>query len=115
MQFKDVIGLSEIKQNLITSVKENRIAHSQLFMGGEGCGNLALARAYVQYIFCKSKTENDSCGSCSTCAKIAKLIHPDLHFSFHVIGFIQSHPSTSCCTPILFREDSVRYMNLIKW
>ena len=115
MQFKDVIGHTEIKQNLISSVKENRIAHAQLFMGSEGCGNLALARAYVQYIFCKSKTENDSCGICAACIKTAKLIHPDLHFSFPIA--LSKEVRNSFAVIADWREALAEnpYLNLIQW
>ncbi len=84
MLFKDIIGQQQVKQRLIQSVKENRIAHAQLFLGPEGSGNLALAIAYAQYINCANVAELDSCGVCSSCSKYQKLIHPDLHFVFPV-------------------------------
>ena len=84
MLFKDVIGQSQVKQRLIQSVKDNRIAHAQLFLGPEGSGTLALAIAYAQFINCANRGENDSCGVCPSCAKFQKLIHPDLHFVFPV-------------------------------
>jgi DNA polymerase III subunit delta' len=84
MQFKDIVGQHEIKQRLIKSVKDDRIAHAQLFVGLEGTGKLALAIAYAQYIACKNKSESDSCGVCHACHKFKKLIHPDLHFVFPV-------------------------------
>lgn len=82
MQFKNIHGHEGIKSNLVNSVKTNRISHAQLFLGPEGNGGLALALAYAQYINCHDKNESDSCGECASCRKIAKLIHPDLHFSF---------------------------------
>jgi DNA polymerase-3 subunit delta' len=84
MLFKEIIGQQEIKQRLIQSVKDNRIAHAQLFFGPEGCGKLSLAIAYAQYINCANRTEEDSCGTCSSCSKYQKLIHPDLHFVYPV-------------------------------
>ncbi|MDY6800017.1 MAG: DNA polymerase III subunit [Bacteroidota bacterium] len=84
MQFKEVVGQSKIKEQLIYTVEENRISHAQLFLGPEGSGNLALAIAYAQYIACTNKQGNDSCGVCSSCQKFKKLIHPDLHFVFPV-------------------------------
>ncbi|MFP4555367.1 MAG: ATP-binding protein [Bacteroidales bacterium] len=84
MQFKDIIGQDSVKQRLIKSVKESRIAHAQLFIGHEGTGKLAMAIAYAQYISCQNKGEDDSCGTCPSCHKFQKLIHPDLHFVFPV-------------------------------
>lgn len=84
MLFKDIIGQENTKQRLIQTVKEERISHAQLFLGPEGSGKLALAIAYAQYISCENRGENDSCGTCSSCKKYQKLIHPDLHFVFPV-------------------------------
>ena len=85
MQFKDVIGQESTKQKLIQAVVEDRIPHAQLLVGPQGNGKLALAVAFAQYINCSHKKNNDSCGECSSCRKYAKLIHPDLHFTFPVI------------------------------
>jgi len=80
--FKEIIGQEQVKQQLIHTVKGNRVSHAQLFLGPEGSGSLALAIAYAQYINCESRTDDDSCGQCASCRKYSKLIHPDLHFSY---------------------------------
>lgn len=85
MQFSQIIGQQEIKDRFIRSVKEGRIPHAQLLHGAEGVGKLALAIAYAQYICCENRGDNDSCGTCPSCIKFNKLIHPDLHFVFPVI------------------------------
>ena len=84
MLFKDIIGHQELKQRLIQTVKNGRISHAQLFLGKEGNGALPLAIAYFQYIACTQRQDDDSCGTCASCLKFAKLIHPDLHFVFPV-------------------------------
>lgn len=84
MLFKEVIGQNRIKTKLIQTVKEARISHTQLLSGDDGTGNLALAIAYAQYINCENKQEDDSCGTCHSCLKHKKLIHPDLHFVYPV-------------------------------
>ncbi len=84
MKFSEVLGQEEIKQRLIRTVKEERISHAQLFFGPSGVGKLPLAIAYAQYISCENRTELDSCGTCPSCIKFAKLVHPDLHFVFPV-------------------------------
>lgn len=82
MLFSQIVGHEDIKAKLIQSVKENRVAHAQLFLGQEGTGKLALAIAYAQYINCSNKGEYDSCGECPSCKKYNALAHPDLHFVF---------------------------------
>ncbi len=84
MLFKDVTGQQAIKQRLINSVKENRVSHAQLFLGPEGSGNLAMAIAYAQYLVCENQQDADSCGTCSACIKMKKLVHPDVTFSYPV-------------------------------
>lgn len=85
MFFKDIIGQKEIKHKLIYEVNKGRIPHAQLFCGREGVGKLPLAIAYARYICCTDRTETDACGSCPSCIKFNKLIHPDLHFVYPVI------------------------------
>lgn len=82
MKFSEIPGLEKEKQVLINSVKENHIAHAQLFFGNSGGGAFPLALAYAQFINCENKEENDSCGECPSCSKYQKLIHPDLHFIY---------------------------------
>jgi DNA polymerase-3 subunit delta' len=82
MQFKEIIGQERIKEHLIQTVLENRVSHAQLFLSCDGSGALPLAIAYAQYINCLNKTETDSCGTCSSCRKYGRYIHPDLHFSY---------------------------------
>lgn len=82
MKFIDVIGHAPIKSRLVRTVRDNRISHAQLFLGPSGSGKLAMAIAYAQYINCRSKQGDDSCGVCSSCVKYNKLAHPDLHFLY---------------------------------
>jgi DNA polymerase-3 subunit delta' len=84
MRFSDIPGQQKIKHRLLQSVKDNRVSHAQLFLGPEGSGKLALALAYSQYINCRNRTAEDSCGVCPSCNKFNKLIHPDLHFLFPI-------------------------------
>jgi DNA polymerase III subunit delta' len=82
MQFSQIIGLEDIKHTLVSSVQKNHVAHAQLFLGKEGSANLALAVAYATLLNCENKTpeSTDSCGSCPSCYKFNRLIHPDFHF-----------------------------------
>lgn len=84
MRFRDIIGHKEIRQKLIRVIQDQRVSHAQLFTGPEGCGKLAMAIAYAQYVNCQDKQEDDSCGICSSCLKFEKLVHPDLHFMYPV-------------------------------
>ncbi len=85
MNFSQIPGHSETRIKLIRSVREERVSHAQLFAGPEGCGSMALALAYARYVSCENRSDTDSCGTCKSCVKYEKMIHPDLHFVFPVI------------------------------
>ena len=95
MHFSEIIGQDNIIARLIDDVNKETIPHAQLFYGKEGTGNLQLALAYAQYLNCENKNDQDSCGSCLSCIKSNKFIHPDIHFSFPVFNKGGSRPPTS--------------------
>jgi DNA polymerase-3 subunit delta' len=84
MLFSEVIGQNEVKAKLRASVKTDRIPHAQMFFGPEGSGALPMAIAYAQYVSCTNRGEIEACGTCPSCRKYSKLVHPDLHFAFPV-------------------------------
>ena len=84
MRFADIHGLDDVKQVLLNSVKNNHIAHAQLFAGVDGSAALPLALAYATYLNCENRQPDDACGVCPACLKNKKFIHPDLHFVFPV-------------------------------
>ena len=86
MRFSEILGNKSFKKQLIGSVKNNRLAHSQMFLGENSSPKLLFALAYAQYINCQSKTSEDSCGNCSSCIKHQNLTHPDLHLIFPVLS-----------------------------
>jgi len=94
MRFREIKGQEEVKRKLIQTVLDQRVSHAQLFHGPEGCRKLALAIAYAQFVNCTNPIsvegegpgmgDVDSCGTCPSCIKYEKLIHPDLHFIYPV-------------------------------
>ena len=82
MQFSSIPGLVDTKLRLIESVRNNHIAHAQLFSGKPGALNLPMALAYANYLHCQDKSETDACGVCPACSKSLKYIHPDTSFVF---------------------------------
>ena len=80
MLFSKIVGLTSVKDSLRQSVKNNHIAHAQMFLGTEGSANMAMALAYATFVNCENKQEVDACGTCPSCVKMEKLIHPDVQF-----------------------------------
>ena len=86
MQFDSLVGQLKAKTALRQMTGSNRMPHALLFLGPPGCGKLAMAVAFAQYILCEDPSDSDSCGNCKACRKSARLIHPDLHFSYPTVG-----------------------------
>lgn len=86
MFFRDVIGHYSEKAGLIRQFRDGMLPHAMMFAGPAGNGKLPLAIALAAYIHCENRTDEDACGSCGSCVKMAKFSHPDLHFSFPVIS-----------------------------
>ena len=84
MRFADVIGNASVAKVLSSMADSGRVAHAMLMYENEGCGALALALAYLQYLNCSNPHDGDSCGECPSCRQMSKLIHPDVHFVFPV-------------------------------
>lgn len=104
MRFQDIPGLASTKNQLIEAVNGNHVAHAQLFVGGEGSANLAMALAFSTYLNCENPTETDACGACPSCVKNSKYIHPDVNFVF-----------PSAATPKFKREDATSEKFLVEW
>lgn len=121
MQFRDIIGQEEVKQQLRQAVRDGRIPHAQLFTGISGVGKLPLALAYAQYIACPNRTDEDSCGTCPTCLQYQKLQHPDLHFAFPIVkgdagdvcdDFMDKFRSMILSQPYFDIDDWYRYLGV---
>lgn len=86
MQFSDIPGLQELKNQLIGAFQRGKIAHAQLFSGRDNTPVLPMALAYASYLMCEHKGETDSCGTCPNCVRIKKLVHPDINLHFPKIS-----------------------------
>ena len=82
MLFQHIIGHDTTKQALIRAVQQNHVAHALLFDGPAGGAGLALALAFATFVNCEDQQANDACGRCASCAKMNKLVHPDIHHIF---------------------------------
>ncbi len=116
MKFSEVVGQDEVKAVLKAQVDAGRLPHALLLCGDTGCGTLALALALANYVLCGNTAGGDSCGECSQCAKVEKLIHPDLHFSFPVVKKSSSAVnSDTYMTEWVSHLQSDKYFDLSDW
>jgi DNA polymerase-3 subunit delta' len=117
MFFKDVVGHSDLKAQLVRMVQDGHVGHTLMFLGAEGSGNLPLALAFGGYILCKNPHAADRCGECPSCRQISALSHPDLHLSFPIIK--TANPKKDSCND--YRREFIDlllrhpYLSLEQW
>ncbi len=85
MRFDEIPGKLNEKSYLIDRVKDGNVPHALIFKEEEGSGALLLVLSFVQFLFCNNRQGENPCNECSSCTKVKKLIHPDIHFAFPVI------------------------------
>ncbi len=83
MSFKNIINQSLAKKILKGAIEKDKLAHAYLFYGEPGVGKWALGLELAKAVNCE-KRNLDPCGNCLSCAKISKLIHPDVKMIFPV-------------------------------
>mgnify|MGYP000583811109 CR=1 FL=1 len=79
MPFGDIKGHRVALDLLTGDLRSGKLAGAYFLSGQEGLGKFFAARTFAKAINCLS-FEADSCGSCSSCRKIDKQEHPDVHF-----------------------------------
>ncbi|MGA2622447.1 MAG: DNA polymerase III subunit [Bacteroidota bacterium] len=81
MAWKSVIGQERVKDLLISSLRQNRLAHAYLFSGPGGVGKDALAIELAKVLNCENAVF-EACDTCSNCVKFQSLQHPNIHLIF---------------------------------
>ena len=76
----------ETYQHLIKAIDLGTLPHALLIESPEGRGGLTLAVQLAQYLQCPHRADGKPCGTCPSCYKYSKLVHPDLHFIFPVVN-----------------------------
>ena len=77
MGFAAIIGQQKPLTILRSALANGRLHHAYLLLGPEGVGKHTVAVAFAKAIHC-SRLENDFCGGCVNCARIADGNHPDV-------------------------------------
>ena len=106
-----LISTSPELDQIKISIDGRTYPHCSIISGQAGSGQLLVGLHIAQSLLCAS--ENKPCGSCSSCYKVNGMIHPDLNYTFPVIG------SGEVCVDHYneFREIVIRnpYLNIQNW
>ena len=65
--FKDLVGQNNIKNILVNSIKNNKIAHAYLFTGPRGTGKTSTAKIFARSLNCTQFDNDHTCGECTNC------------------------------------------------
>jgi DNA polymerase-3 subunit delta' len=79
MGFESLVIPEQVKRTLRTSVRTHRLPPAYLFIGPTGLGKHTTAVTLAQALNCLGSTHEDACDRCTTCLRIGRQIHPDIH------------------------------------
>ncbi len=75
MGFEALLGNEQLKQNLISARKKQKLSHFYLISGPVGSGRHTLADLIAAAMLCQE--EDGPCGVCHSCRKVLSHSHPD--------------------------------------
>lgn len=71
VNFDEMVGQSEIKSILASSIKNNTISHAYLFSGPRGTGKTSTAKIFAKLINCENLVNGSPCCECPSCLSIS--------------------------------------------
>ncbi|MBR3002464.1 MAG: hypothetical protein IKF38_02730 [Clostridia bacterium] len=72
--FENIIGNNKIKQYLKTSIEQEKVSHSYMFIGIDGIGKKLIAKDYAKKLLC---LEEECSNKCKSCIEFDSQNHPD--------------------------------------
>lgn len=75
--FEDIIGNSQLIENLQCSISNNRLSHAYIIDGAYGCGKKLLANTMAKTLLCENSNQNPCC-SCKSCITFDSGNNPDI-------------------------------------
>jgi DNA polymerase-3 subunit delta' len=88
LPFRDLVGHRQLLDLVAAAVARGSLPPSLIFAGPDGVGKRAAAVALAQLMNCPAPVLSpgagpdrrpDACGTCPSCARIARLVHADVH------------------------------------
>jgi len=76
--FASLVGQETVVTSLRRALDSGRLPHALLFHGPKGVGKASSAGLLAQALNCATSDFVDACGSCVSCRKVARGLHPDV-------------------------------------
>lgn len=115
MHFKQILAPEGRLRELKNAVDHRTLPHAMLFWGPEGTGKLPSALALTQYLLCRDRQPEGSCGQCRSCVKTEKYVHPDVHFVFPIIKTAKQFRSVDFYPEWREAIEQNPYLNVQDW
>ena len=78
MPFRDIAGHEQLKRLIARAALRGTLPPSLIFAGPAGVGKRMAALALAQLVNCLSPVDDDACGVCASCGRIARGVHADV-------------------------------------
>ena len=78
MPFRDVAGHDQLKRLIARAALRGTLPPSLIFAGPSGVGKRMAAVALAQLVNCLTPGDEDACGECASCRRIARGVHADV-------------------------------------
>ena len=89
--FGAIIGQDQAVGALRSAIRRDRLPHALLLHGPIGVGKATAAGVLAQALNCPQSGPDDGCGTCSSCHKIERGLHPDVLWVAPQRGSIRLH------------------------
>ena len=76
--FDALVGQDSVVEALRRALNDNRLPHALLFHGPAGVGKATCAGILAQSLNCAASNYRDACGTCVSCRKMVRGLHPDI-------------------------------------
>lgn len=78
MPFREIAGHRQLLELIARAAVRGTLPPSLIFAGPEGVGKRRAAVALAQFLNCPNRSDDDSCGTCGSCTRIARQVHADV-------------------------------------
>jgi DNA polymerase-3 subunit delta' len=78
MPFRDIAGHAHLKTRIARAALGGTLPPSLIFAGPAGIGKRMAALALAQLVNCLAPVDEDACGECASCKRIARGVHADV-------------------------------------
>ena len=82
MPLTPMVGHNAARRALARGVRSGSLPHSLLLYGPAGIGKERLGLWLAQLLLCDAPVEGEPCNTCTSCRRVQRLEHPDMHWFF---------------------------------